>query len=356
MKRQYLVIGAAVAAAAIGTWFYVGHRGDKPEAEGGEAKDVSVLVQTSAAHPRQLPLTMQVFGEAGPGRPQALSFPQAGQLVRLPLVVGQRVHRGELLAVIASDPTAVSSYAQAASAAAFAQRELQRIQQLQGLQLATESQVDAARRQLDDARAALAAQARLGGAQANAELTAPFDGIVTALSAAQGDRVAAGATVVQLGPVDRLRVLLALEPAKSAQVKPGMAVDITPMQDGAGTINATIGEVQDLVDPKTQMVTAIAELRAARQPSLVPGTRVEATIRIGQRQAWAVPRQAVLSDDKGSYLFQVAQRRARRVDVVTVAENGDVYGVDGHVDPALPVVVLGNYELADGVQVREGKQ
>lgn len=356
MRQGYVVAGAIVAAVALGAWWYAGHGHDKADAEAAEAKDVSVLVQTKPVQQETLPLTMQVFGEIGPGRPQALSFPQAGQLVRLPLVLGQKVHRGDVLAVIASDPAAVSSYAQAASAATFAQRELQRNLQLRGLQLATESQVDAARKQLADADAALAAQARLGGAQASAQLEAPFDGIVTALPAAQGDRVAAGATVVQLGRTDRLRVLLAIEPAKSAQVKAGMQAAITPVQDGASALKATIGEVQDLVDPKTQMVTAIVDLPAGAQAGLVSGTRVEATIRTGQRQAWAVPRQAVLTDDKGAYLFQVAQHRAQRINVTKVAESGAVYGVDGHVNPALPVVVLGNYELADGVQVREGAQ
>jgi RND family efflux transporter MFP subunit len=353
MKKKHIAGAVIVAIAVIAGWWWFGHAKQAAAAASADEQQPSVLVQTAAVRRQALPLSMNVFGEIGPGLPQALSFPQAGQLVRLAVVAGQSVRHGDLIAVIASDPAAVSSYAQAASAVPFAQRELQRTEQMFGLQLATQSQVDAARKQLADASAALAAQARLGGANASAQLKAPFDGIVVGLPVAQGDRVAAGATVAQVGRSDRLRALLAIEPAQSTQVKAGMPVTITPVQDGAAPIEATIDEVQDMVDPKSQMVTAIAKLPAAGR-RVVAGTRVQAAIRLGQREAWAVPRQAVLGDEKGSYLFQVASQRAHRVDVARVAETGQVVGVAGPIQPGQPVVVLGNYELADGMQVREG--
>lgn len=356
MKQQYLVAGVVTVAAALaaGAWWHFGHAAGKADSSEPAADDTSVLVQTQPVRQQALPLTLDVFGEVATGKPEALSFPQAGQVVRLAVVLGQKVRRGDLVATLNSDPAAVSSYAQAANAVGFARRELQRNQELFGLQLATQSQVDTARKQLEDAQAALAAQSKLGGAHASAQLSAPFDGIVTALPVGQGDRVAAGATVVQLGRADKLRVLLSIEPAQSAQVKAGMPVAVTPVQDGARTIDATIGEVVDLIDPKSQMVTAIAGLPPAGQARLVSGMRVQAAIRLGQRQAWAVPRQAVLSDDKGAYLFQVASNKARRVDVARLAEAGQLYGVAGKIDAGLPVVVLGNYELHDGMTVREG--
>ena len=83
---------------------------------------------------------------------------------------------------------------------------------------------------------------------------------------------------------------------------------------------------------------------------------MEAAITLGEDNAWSVPRQAVLSDDQGSYLFQVANRHAQRVAVQVVGEAAQSYGVTGKLDPQLPVVVLGNYELRDGMAVREGTQ
>jgi RND family efflux transporter MFP subunit len=277
-------------------------------------------------------------------------------LLELPVVLGQHVRRGDPVAVIGTDPATVAAYAQAANAVGFAQRELKRQQELMQLQLATRSQVDAARKQLEDSQAALAAQARLGGAHARVTLAAPFDAVVTALPVAQGERVAAGAPVAQLGPTGHARALLAIEPGRSAGLRPGMAVSIQPLldgADGANAIEARITEVGGMVDPKSQMVTAIAALPPAQAANLVAGTRVEASIRLGEHEAWSVPRQAVLSDDQGSYLFQAANGQARRVAVEVQGESAQGYGVIGALDPRLPVVVLGNYELRDGMRLRE---
>ena len=353
MKQQQYVIGVVlVAALGTGAWWLFGRHAASPD-PAPAADDVSVLVKTAPVQQQVLPLTMNVFGEVSTGKPEALSFPQAGQLARLAVIVGQQVRRGDLIALMNSDPAAQSAYAQAVSALAFAQAELRRNQQLLALQLATESQVDSARRQLQDAQAALAAQSKLGGAHASAKLEAPFDGVVTALPVGQGDRVPAGATVAQLGRTSTIRAILSIEPAQGGLVKPGMPVAITPIQNNPAVVQGTIGEVQTLVDPKTQMMSAIVTLPAMRGAVLPSGMRVQAAIELGKREAWAVPRQAVLDDDKGSYLFQVANKHARRVEVSKLAEMGQTYGVDGKIDGKFPAVVLGNYELRDGMSVRE---
>jgi RND family efflux transporter MFP subunit len=355
MKTSTLVIGTLVVVLGAGAaWHW--HAGAADDAPAEKAIDASVLVRSQPVSQRAVAQTLDTFGEIAAGKPESVSFPQPGQLLQLPLVPGQRLRRGDTVAVIGTDPNAVAAYTQATNAVGFARRELKRQQELAGLQLATQSQVDAARKQLEDSQAALAAQAKLGGAHASVTLRAPFDAVVIALPVAQGERIAAGAPVAQLGPTGHPRALLAIEPARSAAVKPGMAVTIKPLLDGAAPIAAQIASIDGVVDPKSQMVTAIALLPASRAASLAVGTRVEAAVTLGAGNAWNVPRQAVLSDEQGTYLFQVADGHARRVAVRVAGENGPTYGVDGKLDPKLPVVVLGNYELHDGMQVREGTQ
>lgn len=362
MKTSTIVIGALVAALAAGAaWRWHATQAAEPAADKADkadksdkADEASVLVTLQPATRQAQARTLDVFGEIATGKPESLSFPQPGQLLQLPVVLGQHLRRGDPVAVIGTDPATVAAYTQAANAVGFAQRELKRQQELAGLQLATQSQVDAARKQLEDAQAALAAQARLGGAHASVTLSAPFDAVVTALPLAQGERIAAGAPVAQLGPTAHARALLAIEPAKGAALKPGMAVTIRPLLDGAAPIEARVKEVGAMVDPKTQMMSAIAELPTGQAAGLAAGTRVEAAIRLGAHEAWSVPRQAVLSDEQGSYLFQAANGHAHRIAVKVLAESGQSDGVDGALDPKLPVVVLGNYELRDGMRVREG--
>ncbi|MFC5549113.1 efflux RND transporter periplasmic adaptor subunit [Massilia aerilata] len=359
MNTRHIGIGVALAAViGAAAWWHFGPAGPAQQQDAAQQgkDDTSVLVQTASVTRSSLAQTVSVFGEVAAGKPESLSFAQAGQLLRVPLVAGQQVRRGELLATLGSDPTAQSNYEQASNAVGFAQRELKRNEELLGLQLATASQVDAARKQLRDAQASLEAQRRLGGGQGISRLEAPFDAVVTALPVAQGERVQAGAAVVQLGRTDRLRVLLSLEPAQSARLAPGMPVKITPQQDGAPPITAPITEIQHMVDPKNQMVTGIVDLPAGKTPQLLVGTRMQAAIEAGRHEAWVVPRQAVLNDDAGAFLYQVANGHARRVAVRTLTENDKQYGVEGQLAANLPVVVLRNYELKDGMAVRMGSR
>jgi multidrug efflux pump subunit AcrA (membrane-fusion protein) len=131
-----------------------------------------------------------------------------------------------------------------------------------------------------------------------------------------------------------------------------MPVMLSTAQDGAKPAPVRLTSVEKLVDPKSQMATAIAELPPALAGQFLVGMRIVATIELDKRSGWVVPRQAVLNDDNGSYLYQVAAGHARRVPVAKQAESGDQVGVDGKLDPALPVVSVGNYELEDGMAVR----
>jgi len=351
MNTRYSIIALPLLAALGGGAYMLSQRGAHADSEAASTVASSVLVQTVLPRQQSMALTMPAFGDVAPAKVESLSFPQAGHLIRLAVVPGQAVRRGDVLATLTSDPNAQTAYEQAQTALAFAQREQRRLQDLLALQLATQSQVDAAAKQVRDAQAALDAQSRLGGGHGSAQLLAPADGMVTAVPVAQGDRVAAGATIVQLGLTGTLRVMLEIEPARSAELKPGMQVMLS-VPDRDATVAAQIKSLQPLVDPKTQMAGAVAELAASSSDGLAPGMHLQASIVLGNRTLWNVPRQAVLADEQGAYLFQVAQDKARRVPVQRVVEQGANAGVDGKLDAALPVVVVGNYELQDGGTIR----
>ena len=69
-------------------------------------------------------------------------------------------------------------------------------------------------------------------------------------------------------------------------------------------------------------------------------------------KGWVVPRDAVLSDAQGEYLFQVAGSKAVRVRVKRIGGDDNNSVVEGALDPARPLVTLGNYQLNDGGAVR----
>ena len=83
------------------------------------------------------------------------------------------------------------------------------------------------------------------------------------------------------------------------------------------------------LDPKTHLLPAQVQLPAGAGAMLVAGTAVTAQIHAADFTAWAVPRDAVLNDKQGDYLFQVQNGHAKRVDVKLRSPDGDTRGRAG---------------------------
>ncbi|HUW49527.1 MAG TPA: efflux RND transporter periplasmic adaptor subunit [Sulfuricella sp.] len=314
----------------------------------------SVLVQVQPL--RQMALASRVSGYgtvmSEPGATVNLNFPKAGRIDRLLVSPGQPVKKGQSLLEITTDPAGTLAYGQAENAVAFARGELDRAKALFAQQLATHSQLDNAAKSLKDTEQALAAQGALGGGAKRDKLAAPFDGLVTSISAAQGDRFQAGANLVQLARTDYLRARLGVEPEDSRQLHVGMKVRLASVFDPQRTVEGEVRQVAGQIDAQTQLVDVTVRFVGG---AFLPGSRVRGEIAAEERKAPAVPRQAVLRDADGAYLFQVVGGKARRIKVETGIEDGGWVEVRGRGLLNAPVVVLGNYELEDGMAVREAK-
>lgn len=356
MTRYQTISAITVAILLAGTGGYFLQQKSAPlpaDSPSSAADEISAAVKTQAMQKQTLRTQLSAYGEVMTGKVEGVSFPRAGQVSGLLVTLGQSVKRGTPLATLSSDPNVQMAFKQASSAVHYAQGELKRNQDLFALQLATQAQVDNASKALRDAEDNLAAQKKLGGDVSTATVNAPFDGVVTALAVAQGDRLQPGATILQLGHTDALRIQLGIEPDDARQVRAGTPVTVSPVQDEKHSLQSSIALVQDLLDPKTQLINAIVILPPQVDRFLVPGMKVRASLDVGQHEAWVLPRQAVLSDDKGDYIFQVDKGKARRVAVVRGQQSHGLVALSGPIAADQPAVVLGNYELQDGMKVRE---
>ncbi len=313
----------------------------------------SVLVRTEPLRRHAIAETLVGYGTLAPdvGATINVNLPRPGQITALEASPGQVVKKGATLLEFRTAAGAALGYRQAENSLAYARSELARTEQLLAQKLATGSQLAAARKALADAEAALAAQRRLGTGTASEPVKAPFDGVVVSIGAAPGDRIAAGTSVLKLARLSGLRVLLGIEPSDSYRVRAGMPVHLTPVFDAARSVEAKVATVHGMVDPQTQLVNVAVRIDSG---NLLPGTRVKGEITLASRTGWAVPRSAVLRDGSGDYLFQVEHGVARRVAVRVESDGDRLLGISGAaLDPALEVVVQGNYELSDGMAVRE---
>lgn len=361
-KTTLALTGAALALACVAAWhFWPGASARTASPAGaspGGPAPVSAEVTMQAVKRQALARTIQTFGDVLPQKTIGISSAAAGQITQLAVIQGQTVHKGSLLAILSSDPGNRAAFEQAENAVHLTTAELARVEDLLRLQLATASQADLARKTLADAQAALRQQTRLG-AGADIRLTAPADGVVLALNASTGDRLAAGAAIMQLGQTGALKVMLGLDPGQRSRIAKGAEAGIRPLEDGstdpgdkkpAAVIAGVVTEVQQSIDPRSRLSNVVVLIKPPTTP-LVPGMRVQGDIAAGSEDVFVAPRQAVLDDARGAYLFQVRDGRARRVSVQVRIDNGDVLGVQGKLDPALPMVVQGNYELEDGLAV-----
>ena len=316
----------------------------------------TALVRTAALQRGELTRSVSCVGtvQTASGGTLSVDFARAVRVQRVLVRAGQSVRRGQALLEVGNTAAGAAGYAQAREALRFAKAELARQLRLRTQQLATQSQVDAARRSLADARAALAAQQAQGLGRSRQTLQAPFDGVVQSVQAAPGMRLAAGATALSLAPRQGLQAVVGVDPRDATELAPGTVAQVHSVFDPARSLRATVLDVAGRVDPASGRVEVRLALGAAPR-WLLPGLAVQASLPLQAWSGWLVPRQAVLRNADGqAYVFQDDHGRARRVAVQVEGDEGERSAISGALRPSLPLVVLGNYELKDGMALRSG--
>jgi HlyD family secretion protein len=185
--------------------------------------------------------------------------------------------------------------------------------------------------QLDQARMSLEqAQRQLE----KAKIVAPFDGVVTAVSAVVGAD-GGSATIVEADNAS-LNVGVLVDETQIGQVKPGQAVQVT--FDGllGTTITGTVGNIYPagtvsqgvvnyFVNVDLQPTTATLKLDMSANTRIILDTHANVL---------AVPGAAVRTDANGYYVNVVDQSgNPTRVDVATGYTDGDLTEVSGNLQP-----------------------
>jgi membrane fusion protein (multidrug efflux system) len=316
----------------------------------------SVLVTSVAVKRGTVAETITEYGiaEPAPGGATNISLFHGGQVLRLRVVPGQIVIKGDKLLDFGADPASGLAYNQAVSALALAKQEHAHTQQLLAQQLATRSQLAQAEKAVVDAEATLQAQQREGTGAAFETVTSPFDGTVTSIAVASGDRVAAAAPLLQLTRADGLAVAVGIEPAEHARVQTGATVHLMSLEGRGTAFDGKVTTVSGMLDPKTRLLDAFVSVPPG---TVLPGEHFTAKVQIGELAGWLVPHQAVLSDEEGPYVFQIADgNKAARVAVHILGEAGDITVVDGPLAADRKLVMVGNYQLEDGASIREAAE
>lgn len=217
----------------------------------------------------------------------AVTAPFPGAAVRVYVIEGQAVRRGQPLALVrAAEPVQIrGELVRAQSEVGLAQARAARLSQLASEGIIAQARADEAKAALAQARASLAQQQRLAAlgsvaADGTMTLSAPIAGRVAHVGPSTGGPVDGTAAPFVIEAEGAYQVELQLPERLARAVRPGMGVEIMlPAADGgkALPVAGQILAVSPSIDPATRSVMARASIGAA--PGIVAGRNVSVTIK-----------------------------------------------------------------------------
>lgn len=252
---------------------------------------------------------------------------------RVLVEAGQWVGAGQTLAVIERSVQAQESQQLAASIdvaradARLAQQELERAQALVGRGFVSKADVqrrtatrDAANARVKVAQAQFAAsRARIG----RLDIRAPAAGLVLARNVEPGQVVGAGSgALFRIAQGGMVEVQTKLADEDLVAVRVGTPATVVPVGT-ALQISGQVWQVSPTVDPTSRQ--GIARVSVPYQQVLRPGGFAQVSLVSGSADVPLLPQSAVLSDNKGNYVYVVGRDNKverRDVKVGEVADQG----------------------------------
>ncbi len=299
--------------------------------------------------------TVQAWGtvQPDPDRLHMLALPRAAIIGRVYVHNGQAVVADAPLLDFTTAPAVQQDHAQATSALDYATRAVARNERLFAEQLATRADLDAARRDLQDANSRLAALTAIGAGTGAGTLRAPVAGIVTEVLLIPGTRVAADTPAVSIADRQALVAILGIDTETAARIARNARVRISSVFDTVVGFTGQVKAVQAITDPVTHLLSVLVPIPADGAAYPI-GAALRGEIELQAEAALRVPRAALLADGGGTYLFVLRQSRARRVDVTTGGPVGEDITVTGPLQAGEHVITTGGRELSDGDIARDG--
>jgi len=298
---------------------------------------------------------LHVYGRVGfdDAAVQNINLAYSGQVIRLPLLAGELVKKGQVLAEIAVDPAVASAYRLALAGVSFAESEVVRTKKMLSGQLATKFQLAAAQKRLTDARSQLHQLRQKGFGKSIHVIRAAFDAVVASVSVQAGQRMASGTTLMQLGHPDRLKIILGVEPEDIRQIKPGNTVLLHTASDPTTTVHASVDRVLHAVNLQTRLVDVLVRLVGDQAKPFLPGMTVSAELasRIFLH-ALVVPRNALAQQAGKTVVIRIDNGIASSVPVAVLLEQGEDAVITGDIAAGELVAIEGVAELRDGDVVR----
>ena len=336
-QRRWVIIGIVVALVAIVAiaFMVMGGGSDKKgleAAEGGAGQipTVSIIVPGRS----QVGRTIGASGPLAAKRDQPVGIAgSGGRVVRVLVDAGSWVRAGQVLAVVdrsvqAQQAAQLAAQIESARAsAALAQSNYDRALSLKDRGFVSKAEIDSKKATRDAAFAQVrVAQAQLAATRAEIgrlNITAPAAGLILARNVEVGQIVSpASQALFRLAEGGQMEMQAQLSQQDLAYIRVGMPAQVTPVGSDR-SFAGTIWQVAPAIDPQSRL--GAVRIALPYDPSLRPGGFAEVRIGAGEMTAPLLPQSAVLSDEKGNYVYIVNAKNEierRPIKIGTVDDNG----------------------------------
>jgi HlyD family secretion protein len=335
-RRRLMIIAAVVAVLAVVAAAYFFKPSDKAAAGAAAGDDKKQAARVTVVVPGRIQVTSMVSATGTLAARRDMPIGVAGEggvVTRVWVQPGDWVREGQVLVSIdraVQDQQANQLVAQVSVAQAdarLAQAELERATALLSRGFISKADIDRRTATRDAARARVAvAVAQLNeGRNRNGRLDvrAPANGLILARSVEPGQIVSAGSPALfRLAGGGEMELKAEMSEADLARMRVGLGASVTPVGT-ASQFNGQIWQVAPIIDPQSRQ--GIARIALSYNAALRPGGFASAQISAGQVDAPVLPESAVLSDDKGNYVFIIdAENKVQRRQVKTgsVSDSG----------------------------------
>ncbi|GIV37705.1 MAG: RND transporter [Cyclobacteriaceae bacterium] len=277
-----------------------------------------------------------------------VKFGRVGTVKEIRVRNGQRVRKGEVLAVLDYDRQQLQL--QKAQIAYQEKQLVFRDQMLshEGADSARQKRAEATIRITSGLAAAEAALREAELEYRHTYVTAAIDGTVSDLQIKPGNPVTDGQLFCRLHNPDELIAVAEVLETDVAFVKTGngAVVKINGQEETGHVV-----EINPRVDEKTGLVKVI--IRVTGKTSLLPGMRAEAVIKVPGNRHIVVPKQAVVIRSGRAVVFTAEKGLAKWNYVTTGRENGKEVEILRGLEEGKAVIITNNLQLAHDAPVME---
>jgi len=354
---QFSAAIAWVAASGAGC-------GEEPQVEPEVTRPIKILELggPGAGTVREFP------GQVSAAQHVELAFEASGQLIEFPVRESQEVTEGQLLAKL--DPRDFEARRDSENAKlALARSEFERAKKLFEADVASEQQLDRAKRAYDIAKAD--AKQAIKSYEDDAVLRAPFSGVIAKTLVENFQNVRAKEPVLILQDASSLELVIAIPEADFAGMTPGLSLEernarstteVTVSAHPERRFPARLTEFSTTADPTTRTYEAVVAFDRPEDVTVSPGMTARVTFNIPASVHDAgiiIPASAALADERGdAYVWKVdpTTMQVSRGAVSLGAMAGDTVAVRDGLENGDWVALTGVHHLREGMTVSRLQQ